>query len=251
MRRLECSCDDDGAFLDLLRAIQAGSFAQLAALLRRRGPLGARFDATAWRIDRPLLFYALQAGRFDMADLLLAHGASLTERSTLGLSPVALCLEAPPASELALLDWALDSGADPNFLACDGCSIPMLPERGGERSRPAQWALLHGAAQALRPSILARALESSAPELDSSGATAWHWLAQGCLEQSAQPTPDGAALASLCAQALWEGSPSPNHADFQGLLPTSGMPHEAVSFYERALLSSRVQKGGARRAKAL
>ena len=221
---------DEGAFLDLLRLMQEQDFDRFAQALRARGPRGGAFSALAWRIDRPLLFYALALGRLDMADELLARGASLEERSCWGLSAASLCAQVDEPAGLLMLDWLDALGAARDFPACDGLGAPAVPGSGA-RDLPRKWWLAHCAAKARLPRLLSRLLQTPFPALDANGASLWHWLAQGCLDAQG---PCERTL--LCARAIADFGADPFAPDRHGLLPQDLLPPKALGAYEAALL---------------
>ncbi|PAA57479.1 hypothetical protein BOX15_Mlig003793g1, partial [Macrostomum lignano] len=180
--RARASCADPEGTSPLMLAAAAGDAAIARDLLRRGAPVNQRRRSGA-----TALFYACQAGRADLAELLLSNGAdpSLPVSGRLGGSPLMAAAQNGHADCLRLLlsagapvDWrgAGADGATALQLACwhdrrqcaqlllAAGARPLLARRDG--ATPLSAAAQQGSAD------LCRALLSAAPEFSSAASPA-------------------------------------------------------------------------------
>lgn len=237
-----------------MRAILDARPEDLRAIIEPLGPRGAAFPSSAWHFDRPLLFYALAQLDFSAANYLMEHGASLSERSTLGLSPSICCFvvsEAPDseAQAQALFTWLRSWDLPLHQPVISGASIPSLPkarDSDGPRQRglPAEAFLAHFAAQACQPSLLSQVFplgssEPPSPVLDSAGGTPWHWLAEACRKQASgeRIIHDFSHKAGACADILRDHSIDPRALDLTGCAPEDFLcPGSELALFEALAL---------------
>ncbi|MBU0755172.1 MAG: ankyrin repeat domain-containing protein, partial [Planctomycetes bacterium] len=123
---------DGGGFTPLHRAVVAGKYDSVAALLKRRRDPDDRTHGG----DTPL-HLAVKNGHPEIVKLLIDHGADLNVKDMSDLKETPL-LKAVDVNHKGIVELLLSNGADPNLSASDGASPLHLAAGWGTAARSSE-----------------------------------------------------------------------------------------------------------------